>query len=58
MPVCGCGARVEGRLLVRHSITPSPRELASNPRSRSAQLRAIQRLPGPGHGGEEKPTEG
>ena len=44
MPVCGCGARTEGHLLVRRYITPSSQELASNPRSRSAQLRAIQRL--------------
>ncbi|MFH1738295.1 MAG: 16S rRNA (cytosine(1402)-N(4))-methyltransferase RsmH [bacterium] len=44
MPACGCGARVEGRLLVRGSVTPDSMELSSNPRSRSSQLRAIRRL--------------
>lgn len=54
LPVCGCGARVEGRLLIRHSITPSPQELASNPRSRSAQLRGIQRLQLPEEPGKRR----
>ncbi len=44
IPVCGCGARVEARSLVRGSITPSGQEILVNPRSRSAQLRAIERI--------------
>ena len=44
IPVCGCGARVEARSLVRGSIKPSGQEVLVNPRSRSAQLRAIERI--------------
>lgn len=32
-----------GRLLTRHPLTPSPEEAASNPRSRSAKLRVIEK---------------
>jgi 16S rRNA (cytosine1402-N4)-methyltransferase len=42
LPVCGCDARVEFRLL--GTARPSPAEVATNPRARSARLRAIERI--------------
>jgi len=45
-PVCTCGHSPRLRILTRKPITPSDEELASNPRSRSAKLRAAERLPG------------
>jgi 16S rRNA (cytosine1402-N4)-methyltransferase len=42
-PVCTCRGRALGRLLVRKAITPAADELARNPRSRSAKLRAWQK---------------
>jgi len=44
LPVCGCGhlatvARVSGRV-----IKPTPAEVASNPRSRSARMRVVERI--------------
>ena len=44
LPVCVCGRNPRLRLLTRKSITPTPEEVASNPRSRSARLRAAERL--------------
>jgi 16S rRNA (cytosine1402-N4)-methyltransferase len=34
----------EGRLITKKPITPSPREIAENPRSRSAKLRIIEKI--------------
>jgi 16S rRNA (cytosine1402-N4)-methyltransferase len=42
---CGCGARPEARLLKRGGWTPSPQEIARNPRAASARLRAVEKLP-------------
>ncbi len=43
LPMCTCdGAYV--KLLTKKTLTPSNQEIASNPRSRSAKLRAIERL--------------
>ncbi|HEX3539457.1 MAG TPA: 16S rRNA (cytosine(1402)-N(4))-methyltransferase RsmH [Acidimicrobiales bacterium] len=42
---CQCGATPSVRLLTRGAGKPSPRELADNPRSASARLRAVERLP-------------
>jgi len=44
MPVCGCGREAEAALLARRAIMPSPGEIAHNPRSTSARLRAARKL--------------
>ncbi|HUN79712.1 MAG TPA: 16S rRNA (cytosine(1402)-N(4))-methyltransferase RsmH [Solirubrobacteraceae bacterium] len=50
LPVCACGRQPEARLISRRAITPSAGELAHNPRSASARLRAARKL---GEGGPE-----
>ena len=44
-PVCTCGHIRSLRLVTKGAITPSPAEVRSNARSRSARLRAAERLP-------------
>lgn len=44
VPICVCGRRPRARLLKRKPITPSEEEVRSNPRSRSAKLRAVEKL--------------
>jgi 16S rRNA (cytosine1402-N4)-methyltransferase len=43
-PVCICGHRPRLRLVNKKVVTPSPDEIAANPRSRSAKLRAAERI--------------
>ena len=43
LPVCGCGRAPRLRSLVR-GRSASPEEIATNPRARSARLRAGERL--------------
>jgi 16S rRNA (cytosine1402-N4)-methyltransferase len=44
LPVCGCGRTPEAELVFRRSVAPSPGEVAHNPRSKSARLRAASKL--------------
>ena len=44
LPVCGCGRTPEAELVFRRSVAPTPDEVAANPRSKSARLRAARKL--------------
>ncbi|MCI0810954.1 MAG: 16S rRNA (cytosine(1402)-N(4))-methyltransferase, partial [Chloroflexi bacterium] len=44
LPVCICGKTPRLKIINRRVIKPSNEEVQSNPRSRSAKLRAVQRL--------------
>jgi 16S rRNA (cytosine1402-N4)-methyltransferase len=43
-PVCTCGHRASLRILTRKPVRPTPDEVSANPRSRSARLRAAERV--------------
>jgi 16S rRNA (cytosine1402-N4)-methyltransferase len=43
-PVCTCGHKATLKPVTRGALTPSREEIAANPRSRSAKLRAAERL--------------
>jgi 16S rRNA (cytosine1402-N4)-methyltransferase len=43
VPVCSCGHTPTLRIVTRKAIIPSPAEIRSNPRSRSAKLRVAER---------------
>ncbi|MBV9465789.1 MAG: 16S rRNA (cytosine(1402)-N(4))-methyltransferase RsmH [Solirubrobacterales bacterium] len=44
LPVCVCGREPEAELLTRRAVAPTPGEIAENPRSKSAHLRAARKL--------------
>jgi 16S rRNA (cytosine1402-N4)-methyltransferase len=44
IPVCVCGREPEAELLTRRAVAPTPGEVASNPRSKPAHLRAARKL--------------
>jgi 16S rRNA (cytosine1402-N4)-methyltransferase len=44
LPICACGREPEAELLTRRAIAPTPGEIAANPRSKSAHLRAARKL--------------
>lgn len=44
LPECVCGKEIEAEILTQRPVTATPEEVAVNPRSRSAKLRAAVRL--------------
>jgi 16S rRNA (cytosine1402-N4)-methyltransferase len=44
IPQCMCGAKKVVEVLTRKPVTPNDDEIASNPRSRSAKLRAVKKI--------------
>jgi len=43
LPVCGCNKHVEAEVLTSQPLRPTEEEIESNPRSRSARMRVLER---------------
>lgn len=43
-PICNCQHKPTIKIITRHPIKPSDKEIISNPRSRSAKLRIVEKL--------------
>jgi 16S rRNA (cytosine1402-N4)-methyltransferase len=43
-PICKCGGRRSVTILTRKAVSPSEDELKSNPPSRSAKLRVVEKV--------------
>lgn len=44
LPVCTCGVKKQAEIITKKVVTPSKQELEENPHSRSAKLRAIEKV--------------
>jgi 16S rRNA (cytosine1402-N4)-methyltransferase len=44
LPICACGREPEAELLTRRAVAPGPDEIESNPRAKSAHLRAAAKI--------------
>jgi 16S rRNA (cytosine1402-N4)-methyltransferase len=44
LPVCRCGKQADLKIMTKRPVTASEAELASNPASRSAKLRAAEKI--------------
>lgn len=44
LPQCACGRKPTVKIITKKPIIPSEQEIAANPRSRSAKLRAVEKL--------------
>ena len=44
LPACVCGREPEAELVFRRSVVPTPGEVSSNPRAKSARLRAARKV--------------
>ncbi len=45
IPICVCGRKPRGKLVIKKPIVPTNEEIKENARSRSAKLRVIEKLP-------------